>query len=48
MIVVHIIQEMPENGVKQLNRRSDARPRFVCLVAVVIDGVRDLRFCVIQ
>jgi hypothetical protein len=46
-------KEIPWNGeaaksrVKQLNRRSDARPGSVCLVAAVIDGVSDLGFCVI-
>jgi hypothetical protein len=48
VVALHNVQEMPENGVEQLDRRSDARPRFVCLIAAVIDGVGDLGFCVVR
>jgi len=40
----NIIQEMPKDRVKQLNRRCDACSRFLYFVAAVIDGVGDLGF----
>ena len=47
VIALHTIQEMSKSRVKQLNRRGNARPGSVCLVAAVIDRVSDLGFCVI-